>query len=300
MTGSSPRIYKRPLAHTEHPDEYCIGGLAPVYLGDVLAGRYKIFRKLGHGSQSTVWLARDLRCSKCVAVKVPTAVDCHVLEPSHHPNTSSLLDRFVLESPNGKHECIVLEPLGRTLRAVIDQSLEIKFGSDDSGEYYARYNPHHWTIALARDFCRQVIIALDSLHSQGTAHRDVQPGNIAMALSYDIDSRSMDEIQQEGAWYSDLVPSDETDDWDAKNLKALGEDIAWVQRLDEKPLDPTEIQYTVRASPLHDEIVFDDSQPFRAVLFDFGFSRRFEDCDHPLTQVDNYRPPEAILPTTVT
>lgn len=80
-----------------------------------------------------------------------------------------------------------------------------------------------------------------------------------MALSYDINSRSMDEIQQEGAWYSDLVPSDDTDDWDAKNLKAFGEDIAWVQRLDEKPLDPTDIQYTVRASPLHDEVVFDDT-----------------------------------------
>lgn len=40
-----------------HPDGY-----HPVVLGDVFNdGQYKVVRKLGHGSYSTVWLARDLR-----------------------------------------------------------------------------------------------------------------------------------------------------------------------------------------------------------------------------------------------
>jgi len=43
----------------ESPENYLPGGFHPVHLGDVLNGRYLIFRKLGAGSQSTVWLARD-------------------------------------------------------------------------------------------------------------------------------------------------------------------------------------------------------------------------------------------------
>jgi len=41
---------------------YRLGGLHPVDIGDTFqADRYKIVRKLGHGSSSTVWLAQDIR-----------------------------------------------------------------------------------------------------------------------------------------------------------------------------------------------------------------------------------------------
>ena len=44
----------------EYPDDYGPGKLHPVYLGDCFkAERYKVIRKLGAGSFSTVWLARD-------------------------------------------------------------------------------------------------------------------------------------------------------------------------------------------------------------------------------------------------
>lgn len=41
-------LYKR--------DEYC-----PMRIGEVLMDRYQILAKLGYGSTSTVWLARDLK-----------------------------------------------------------------------------------------------------------------------------------------------------------------------------------------------------------------------------------------------
>ncbi len=45
---------------TEWIEDYRPGGLHPIHLGDTLDGdRYKILRKLGYGSFSTVWLARD-------------------------------------------------------------------------------------------------------------------------------------------------------------------------------------------------------------------------------------------------
>jgi serine/threonine-protein kinase SRPK3 len=44
----------------EDVNEYRPGGYYPIQLGQSLRnGRYLILRKLGYGSYSTVWLARD-------------------------------------------------------------------------------------------------------------------------------------------------------------------------------------------------------------------------------------------------
>lgn len=43
----------------EWVEDYRPGGYHPVVLGDVFNNRYKVIRKLGEGSYSTVWLARD-------------------------------------------------------------------------------------------------------------------------------------------------------------------------------------------------------------------------------------------------
>lgn len=40
-------------------ENYHIGGLLPVSLGEVYGSKYKVLRKLGYGQYSTVWLVRD-------------------------------------------------------------------------------------------------------------------------------------------------------------------------------------------------------------------------------------------------
>jgi hypothetical protein len=45
----------------EWVEDYRPGGYHPVVLGDVFNRQYKVIRKLGEGSYSTVWLARDLK-----------------------------------------------------------------------------------------------------------------------------------------------------------------------------------------------------------------------------------------------
>jgi serine/threonine-protein kinase SRPK3 len=52
----------QPPLNAERVESYQLGGFHPVDIGDTFQeGRYKIVRKLGHGSSSTVWLAQDTR-----------------------------------------------------------------------------------------------------------------------------------------------------------------------------------------------------------------------------------------------
>ena len=49
-----------PETGAESPWGYQPGGHHPVHLGDVYNDKYRVIHKLGYGSYSTVWLARDL------------------------------------------------------------------------------------------------------------------------------------------------------------------------------------------------------------------------------------------------
>jgi serine/threonine protein kinase len=42
----------------------------PIYIGEILIDRYTIIHKLGHGIFSTVWLARDNKEKRDVALKI--------------------------------------------------------------------------------------------------------------------------------------------------------------------------------------------------------------------------------------
>jgi len=47
----------------------------PTYLGEVLNGRYQVATKLGYGTNSTVWLARDLH--QFVFLRPILLIACH-------------------------------------------------------------------------------------------------------------------------------------------------------------------------------------------------------------------------------
>lgn len=54
--------FKTITSPCEWVEDYRPGGYHPVLLGDMFNnGQYKVLRKLGEGSYSTVWLARDLK-----------------------------------------------------------------------------------------------------------------------------------------------------------------------------------------------------------------------------------------------
>lgn len=116
----------------EQLEHYVFGGYHPIMIGDVLHDRYSIVDKLGFGGYSTVWLARDTRLERYVAVKVGIATagsdsllretkNLHALSASqrssasmqHHPGRDfvpCLLDEFKVHGPNGTHICYTTTP----------------------------------------------------------------------------------------------------------------------------------------------------------------------------------------------
>ncbi|KAK2771986.1 hypothetical protein FQN53_004823 [Emmonsiellopsis sp. PD_33] len=116
-------------------------GYHPVMIGDVLHDRYHIVDKLGFGGYSTVWLARDSRYDRYVALKVGIAhwgkKDALLREtrslralsaplPSSasrqqrlgHSSIPCLLDQFEIHGPNGMHVWYTTTPAQCNLHEV--------------------------------------------------------------------------------------------------------------------------------------------------------------------------------------
>lgn len=168
----------------EDEQDYCKGGYHPVHVGDSFSdGRYLIVRKLGWGHFSTVWLARDNKVRRHVALKVvksaphytETALDEIKLlqklvaaNPTHpgRRHCVSLLDHFKHKGPNGSHVCMVFEVLGENLLGLIKR-------------YQHRGVPPH----IVQQIAKQVLIGLDYMHREcGIIHTDIKPENVLICI----------------------------------------------------------------------------------------------------------------------
>lgn len=158
-----PRYLPVELDDCEDPENYELGGLHPVHLGDEYDdGRYRIVHKLCWGGFSTVWLARDNAARRWVALKIVTARDSPDYEARsvamNHPALAnarifSVPERhFWLKGPNGRHLCLVLPPLGPDLSR-LSKGLDSRLNSQ-----------------FARQVSLQAARALALLHSLGLCH----------------------------------------------------------------------------------------------------------------------------------
>ncbi|KAJ7276702.1 kinase-like domain-containing protein [Mycena rebaudengoi] len=175
----------------EEGQDYGPGGLFPVKLGDVLSPegsvpRYRISAKLGHGSYSTVWLARDLVARRTVAVKIvrasesATSREAAILKrlrspASDPPAVIQLLDSFTLTSANGIHYALVTEPV-----ILLENLLELP-----------------GIQVNMRSLVRQALEGLSFIHERGIAHGDLYPSNIGVVIP-DLDSFSEVDIWDKG------------------------------------------------------------------------------------------------------
>jgi serine/threonine-protein kinase len=136
-----------------------------------LEGRYEIVRELGRGGMATVYLAKDLKHDREVAIKVLLPDLGMALGPERfrreiqlatkisHPHILALYDSG--ETPD--HLLYYVMPFipGESLRARLDRDRQLSV--DDAVQI---------TIEVAS--------ALDYAHRQGIIHRDIKPENILL------------------------------------------------------------------------------------------------------------------------
>ncbi|WP_031171708.1 serine/threonine-protein kinase [Streptomyces durhamensis] len=142
--------------------------------GRLVAGRYRLLGKLGHGGMGTVWRAKDETVDREVAVKEPHVPD-HLPERERanafermrrearaaarldHPAVVNVHDVAVVDG----RPWIVMELVhGRTLGDVLQEGT---LGAREAAR-----------IGL------QVLGALEAAHAAGVLHRDVKPDNVLL------------------------------------------------------------------------------------------------------------------------
>src|SRR5438552_9771888 len=135
--------------------------------GRLLAGRYRLTKRIDEGGAGEVWQARDERLDRDVAIKIlgPSADEAfreRFADEARraasviHPNVVTVFD----EGRDGADAFMVMELVrGRTLRDVVADRGPLR--------------PHEAARLVA-----QIAAALDAAHEAGVIHCDVKPANV--------------------------------------------------------------------------------------------------------------------------
>ena len=144
----------------------------PVPAGTILAERYRIEREIDRGGMAIVYLARDMKLDRQVAVKVmrrpsltTTAArrfreEIRLTGKLRHPNIVPLYDG----GESDEHEFFVMPLIeGESLRARLE-----------------RGGPRCLSIQEALRIAIEIARAIEYAHEHGVIHRDVKPSNLLL------------------------------------------------------------------------------------------------------------------------
>ena len=176
-----------PVCSTEYGDEvrFCpndgqtLRSSAPGtdLVGQVLADRYHVVRKLGEGGMGQVYLAEHVKMGRKSAIKV--------MSPSmvHDPDAVARFNREAANASRISHPnvCAVYD-FGETPEGVIYLAMEFIEG-EPLTELLAREG--ELPVARAGAIFLQVADALQAAHDLGIVHRDLKPDNVMLSRGRD-------------------------------------------------------------------------------------------------------------------
>lgn len=155
----------------ERLEKYEPGGYHPAVIDDLLLGRYQIVDKLEFGGYSTIWLCRDVRLQRYVAIKVGISgsplprrepsilrdLSCsgstsHTVHPAIEASDAipNILAEFNVQGPSGSHPCYTVAPAQGNLREAS----------------FSRLFP----IRVARALAAKLTMAVALVHARGFVH----------------------------------------------------------------------------------------------------------------------------------
>ena len=143
-------------------------------LADALAGQYELLREIGRGGMGVVYLARDVRLDRPVAIKTL---------PPHLANDPIVRERFLREARTAgglSHPNIV--PIHRADEIAGHVFFVMGFVDGDSMAQRIRALGRLDEREVVREL-RDVALALDYAHAHGVIHRDVKAENILVERS---------------------------------------------------------------------------------------------------------------------
>jgi serine/threonine-protein kinase len=154
---------------------------APVQLGQVLAGKYRVDRIIGQGGMGVVVAATHLQLDEHVALKflLPDAV-----------RQPEVVERFAREARaaskiKSEHVARVID-VGTLETGAPYMVMEYLDGNDLAAELTKR--PHGLPADEAVQYVLQALEALAEAHAIGIIHRDLKPGNLFLARRRDKSS----------------------------------------------------------------------------------------------------------------
>jgi len=169
LRAGSGRASSAPAATTRPaPPSATVSTPANSLVGTLLGGTYRIERELGAGGMATVYLARDLKHDRHVALKVLRPElgallgaerflnEIRITARLDHPHILTLIDSGSVE---GMIYCVLPYVSGGSLRARMNRDRQLP-------------------IEDALSIARQIASALDYAHRSGIVHRDIKPENI--------------------------------------------------------------------------------------------------------------------------
>lgn len=138
-------------------------------MGEVFAGRYELIDMIGEGGMGSVWQVHDRKQDRILAAKVLRQSD------------AGALLRFMREQGVRIRHPNVVTPLGW---AGEDDRVLFTMPLVDGGAVSDLLRDHRTLPPrYVAELLRQLLRALDAVHSAGVIHRDVKPANLLLAAS---------------------------------------------------------------------------------------------------------------------